>query len=749
MLPTKRAMFGIAAIAGTVLGSTACQGCASSVPEAISARLNARQGPPLTLANQAPSERLPPARAAHDGSAPRIVLNEQRRARLREAAKRGTPAWRTLRRRCDEFVAKPGSASYQAFVWADALASLAVCWHATGEDAYQEAAVGYLGALLDDRFEVGDRQGGDGVVQHDSGYGIRTFGAYSALGYDWLRAAPAMTPELKKKIVARLDAWLSWYDKDGYLNDEPIANYFWGYATTLSLAGLATRGETPEGERWLSRARALWSEKILPAFRYKLRGGGWPEGWQYGEYTAFEVAFVAEAFETAAGIPMVKKLPWLGEVVRYHTYALLPDEKSVYCGGTWGQHPCRPSALGLTAATLALDGVDDQRAAEARWLTHNALPPLEREHAWLALLAERPGAEERDPRRGAATSLHVPGQGLTFFRSDWSKSATFVPFQAGPRLTPDHQDKDQGHFELWRGGDGLLVDGGGNEGSATINHNTLLVDDGGRVLDYSPNQGVWGFGVRTTRVGDDGLVALASGDIADAYAPKCASEGCRDRAVEKLVRTLVYVRPSLLVIDDQVGVTAPDIRTTWAAHVTQAPTIRGDLASAVVGRSRVDVRTLEPRAAHVVARREPAGSGKGPHRLNQPWGPMWRLEVEAPRGERDRRFLNVVTANAADAAPPPATKVAGNGLRGALTQIDEDGNRERVAVLFADSEKGGSARLGAAADIVVVAGLLPGAGYAASVGPDCTLKVELKKDGRARAHASGFLRLSATRCQPR
>jgi hypothetical protein len=428
-------------------------------------------------------------------------------------------------------------------------------------------------------------------------------------------------------------------------------------------------------------------------------------------------------------------------------HALLPDEKSVYGGGTWGERPSRPSALGLTAIALALDGVDPKRAAEARWLTQHALPPLEREQAWVAVLADRRDAEQRDPRRGAPTSLHVPGSGLTFFRSDWSKSATFLSFQAGPWLATDHQDKDQGHFELWRGSDGLLIDGGDSEGSATINHNTLLVDDGGRVLDYTPNQGVWGHAVRTTRVGDDGRVAIVTGDLADAYSPSCVREGCQKREVEQFVRTLVYVRPSLLVVDDRVSVVTPETRTIWATHMTKAPDIRGDLASAVIGSSRVDVRALEPRAARLVPRKEPAGSGKGPHRMNRPWGPMWRLEVEGPRGQPARRFLHVITADAADALPAPASRLEGNGLRGAFTEPVHDGRRERIAVLFADNDRGGSLRLGRAADLVIVAGLAPGARYATSVGADCTLNVRQAKDGRTRAHAAGFLQISGARCK--
>ncbi len=120
-----------------------------------------------------------------------------------------------------------------------------------------------------------------------------------------------------------------------------------------------------------------------------LPGGGWPEGWQYGEYTALEIAFVAQAFRTGTGTVVAEKVSWLRDIVTHHMHALLPDGQSVYDGGTWGEHPAKPSALALSAVSMALEGVDDERAGAARWMVAHTLPPLQREQAWVGLLAER------------------------------------------------------------------------------------------------------------------------------------------------------------------------------------------------------------------------------------------------------------------------------------------------------------------------------------------------------------------------
>jgi hypothetical protein len=685
---------------------------------------------------------LRPAKLASrvDATSPqRLLLDQRALTQLRRSAELRTPAFLAARARADEALNKPLPSGYQGFEWADAVASTALLWHATGDERYAKASLRYLDALLDDRLTLGDGQGGEQVVTHDSGYGMRTFGVYSALAYDWLRGAPGMTDRVRERIRQRLTQWLGWYGDKGYLRDQPFANYYWGYLTALSFAGLAAAGDAPEAAQWLEAAQSELSKRVLPAFRDRLRGGGWPEGWQYGEYTTLEIALVCRAF-AMAGVDVTEKVPWLGQTVSHHVHALLPDGTSVYDGGTWGERPTKPSALAMAALSVALEGVDETRAAEARWMSARALPPLTREQAWVGLLADRAGGAERSPRDAQQLSLHLAGQGLTFARSDWSPAAVWASFQAGPPLAEDHQDADQGHFELVRGSDALLVDGGGSEGSATINHNTLLIDDRGDAMNYTPNQGVWGTEVKTTRFGDDGVVALAVGEIGDAYSPKCALSGCDKRAVERLTRSFVFVRPSLLVVDDRVVLTNPSYGATWAAHVTQNPEIDGARLGVVIGSSRLDLETIEPAQVgpHVV--REPTPSGDGSHRLNQPWGPMWRIETASPTGQRERRFLHVMSASAADAAKPTNLRVNGQGARGVLSR----GPQRAIAVLFADGPGPAELRLPGGAEVVVVAGLAPGARY--RLQPDeasCSLRLAPSRDQHdPAATGGGFLRTS-------
>jgi len=618
-------------------------------------------------AEQAPSTRPLPKEVVTGtphGAHPRLLLDDDARKRLRAAATSGTPAWKAVVTHCDRYADGSERSGYQGFDWAYAMAELSLCWHATGQRRYADGAIIYLTALLDDKERVGDGGGGDKRVESDSGYPIRTIGVYSALGYDWLHDAAGMTPKLRAHLVARLTTWLAWYQKSGYHRDQPGTNYFLGYAATQILAGLAIGGEAPVADGWLADARErLLGGLVLPFLRVVFAGGDYPEGWQYGELYAAQLSLVADAWRTATGVPLAKQLPWLAAVPTHHLHALLPDGKSVYDGGDWSNHPARGSRMGLVLVAHALEPVAPERAAVARFVLSETQGA--EGIAWMELLAERPGATVIDPRPKSATSLHLPSTGLSLFRSAWTPDAVWGSFMSGPHLVEDHQHFDQGHFELWRGGDALLVDGADYGSYGTINHNALLIDDKKRVLDYSPNQGAWGWNVRTTFFHDDGETVVAVGDLTDAYRPACIRDGCDKRVAERITRTLVYLRPNTLIVEDRIRLTQASDGVSFVAHTMTAPTVGADRASATVGGSRVDLLAITKGAFTSV--KQPTIPDKGYAVQDNPSGPIWRLALTTPTDDKNRRI--VVAAQANPAATQPAwTAIRAPRLDGIVAQ---------------------------------------------------------------------------------
>ncbi len=647
-----------------------------------------------------------PAIARSSSGHPRLVLTPSRLARAQRNVAAGTDAWRAVSGECDAASGAPIEAGYEAWDWGNAMASCAVAWHATGRPAYAATALRYLAALLDDRYLVGDGKGGDGVVRHDQGYSIRTFGFFAPLGYDWLHDAPGMTAALRARIVAREVAWLGWYAQSGYKRDEPVSNYFTGWFLAQATAGLAFAGEHPAAAGLEQTADRLFEGQLAPAFR-ALAGGDWPDGWQYGNLAAISVALYVDAQRTVRGRDRLAEIPWLREVVAHHTHALLPDG-TAYDGGDWSERPARLDGSALDVLALVLPEGDPASSA-ARFLGR-LLREARPSFAWLVLEGDEPGAPATDPRTGTPSYL-APGAGLVLARSDWTPTATFVSLQSGPTHgDSDHQHCDQGHFELVRGADALLVDPGDYGGAATLNHNSLLFDDRGASLDYAPNQGVWGRDARIRRFHDAGAVVYAEGDFADAYRPAKLPYG-KPRTVTRAERSLLYVRPSTLVVYDRAGVLDPTFDVTWIAHAAVAPTGAGATTSIARGASRADVETLLPRSARASILKEPTPSPSTLRESSAVKGPSWRLEIKTPRGATERRLLHVVTAGPAGAPATPSTLVEGDAVDGALFG---DPAARTLAIFPRDGwemPRSGATWTSPQGARVVVTGLVPGMRY--------------------------------------
>jgi hypothetical protein len=684
-----------------------------------------------------------PERLARESKHPRILFTPATVKRIRAAVAAESPMWKSFSNRCNIY-GKEGdkSGGYLGNQWGDAFGTLVTCYYATGDKAYRDRAMVYVRALLNDKQRVGDGEGGEKVVRGNSGYPIRAFGVYAALAYDWLHDEPGME-ELRPLIIQRLDQWLGWYIAEGYLNDSPYSNYFWGYFTALAMAGLATDGEAEQSAAWLERTQKLLEGKIIPGFHAHLKGGEWAEGWQYGQLVAMEVALLVDAFRTSTGADYSKRFPWLTEIVDGYQHRMRPDRTSSYGNGTQAQLPPPPDPAGLAGALLVLDWSNPDAAARARFLIRRLSPRPNNERLWFSFVADQPEGKEVDPRSPKVLSYHLAGPGQTFLRSSWKDSAVWVAFQAGPRIAIDHQHNDQGHFELWRGGDALISDFGAEQAYATINHNSILIDDGGKIVRYAPNQSIYGVKSRTVRWSDAGTAAVMVGDITDSWDPKCVLRGCSERAVNKVVRTLVYLRPNVVVTDDQVELTEDDSAVGWAAHVMTAPEVAGARASAVVGGSRVDIFALAPARAAMRSAMEPTGKADHIYEANVPKGDAWRIEFDTPRGAESRRMRAWVSASNAGAAPVAPTAVSGKGLSGAVGAVETD----RVAVLFADKEGGGEATVpGGALARAVVVGLAPGEGYKVAAEGACRVQVVRDPGGSVKADAGGMIVVDTSRC---
>jgi Heparinase II/III-like protein len=688
-------------------------------------------------AASAPLPQLTSIATAH----PRILLTPARLANLKKLDKAGNPAMARLTKRCDEATDKTIDSGYEAWDWTNAALSCALLWRVTGNDARAKTALKYLKALLDDRMKVGDGKGGLEVVRHDSGYPIRTFGFGGAIAYDWLHGAPGMTDDMKKAALDRFTAWVAWFKENGYQKDKPIANYYAGYFGTVGMAGVACEGDDPRGAELRKTAQAMWKRSVVPEMK-KLQGGQWPEGWQYGGLAAAVFAIYADT-EKVAG-----DLVFLREMVDYRRHSLWPDAVHVYDNGDWSKKPATANGHEMWGALVALPA-GDPFAARARALAKMVKPERDNQWTWLEAIVEDPSAptEEPDPK---TTSYLAKGTGTAFARSAWSPGAVWASINAGPYLS-DHQHLDQGHFEIVRGTDALLVDGGGYGAGSSASHNTLLVDDGGETMTYTPNQTAESSGSSIARFEDQGSFVYALADFGAAYDPAKFKEDGR-RAVARAEREWIFSRtPAMgsegsarLVLYDRVTLTKGSYGVSWAGHTFGDAKIAGPLTTYTAGKSVAFATTLLPRNVTPTSLQEPQSKDKDSFWLNNdpPEGlKSTRVEVASPKGDQERRFLHAIVVGDPAVKPPPALGISGEGVDGAAIRDEaylfvKDAPQKKAAKI--------SYRAPSEATRHIVAGLAPGERYALeakSEGGAC--KVTLSPGGDKAASKAGVLVLEA------
>ncbi len=683
----------------------------------------------------------------------RILLSDERMQTMKALAKGNHPTWGKVVRRCKEGSDASIDSGYEGWDWAEVMLACALLYKTTGNDGNAKTALKYFNALMDDRLKVGDGKGGDEIVRHDSGYPIRTYGFLGAIGYDWLRDAPGMSIELKKKAIGRFVSWTSWFKEKGYHHDFAISNYYAGYFGTIAMAGIAGEGDDPRATDLRKRAHEMFLKEIVPEFK-KIHGGQWPEGWQYGGLVVNVLSIYADAeTRTNPNKPLLEELPWLKEMVAYRNHALLPDAKHLYDNGDWSVKPALATPAEMFGAIVALKS-SDPLSKNARGLAKLAKVGKENDvaMAWLEALAEDPSQESIDPRKGE-TSYFARGTGEVFGRTDWSTNATWVSLQSGPVFS-DHQHADQGHFEVVRGADALIVDPGAYGAFSTASHNTILVDDNGDAMNYPPNQSPIALQAKIARFEDKGPFVYALADFGSAYTPMHYEED-KKKSVNRAERELVFSRSPVgaaansarVVIYDRITVTKGAYAVTWAAHSWAEAKLQGPAVRVSAGKSAATVTTLIPIGQSPTLVSEPHSKSTDAWYNNEVADGMKsiRIEVASPKGETERRFLHaIVVGAAADKAVVP-TLIAGTGVDGAA--IDDEAyvftsgkpHTEVVAVSY---------KVPALAIRHLIVGLAPSGKYAVSVtkegGTDCN--VSLAPGGPVSASAAGTLAIDTHAC---
>lgn len=748
--------------------------------------------PPVEASAAPRSTATPPmnwARMAPSGGHPRVLLVPAMLAALRERARKDDPAWRTLRASCaalrgpvewpdgNDYPPWGGiGEGYQGEGYFDALLNLALCYQISLTlDPAAAQAYGQKGAEV--LHKMSEPSGPHAINPlRDHGFGIRFFGIGMALGYDWLH--PALPAAERARLQAAMARWLSEFDARGFARDHPQGNYFAAYYAAKALTGLVLSGESDLGlgeGQWRDFLSRLHNGMVQPYYAAHLRGGGWPEGWNYGPRGTMNMLLPALAARTARGVDLLHG----GGAVR-GPFTLAPEQAAYLMHFTWpdrrtvddrgalhdGKNPSGASTLLFTFLSGVLHFLEDPiaptfhaYARAVRTAQGDKVPP------WLEFLFWYDGAQGGDIRRLPRSYL-APGMNMAAMRSSWEEDAVWASFTAGTYVgnpASGEQYFDQGSLAIVRGGRPLLC----NAIGALVRHTPGTED--GRGYDNQIYDDIFNRGNRTlfnvfyvgqprpygqaafqphesrTRIamyqdgeaGSDEVIVRGQ-DMEDMYRP-----GGRQRVVESWTRTVVYLRPSVFVISDRTQVAQQVARDQWMAfHFVGRPAAgKGGRFDVGGGASYAGAATMLLPVGLRTQVVDLFGRGK-----------VHRLEVRPGDGESVQGWLSVFDAAAGPdkvRAARPIAVAAGTVRAGEIQGVHLRGGGEDDVVIFAaDPDRRGEGEMhylvpaGAARHRVL--DLQPGAGYRVRVIPSGPggkdHEVRISPGGGRPSSASGVLR---------
>ncbi len=434
---------------------------------------------------------------------------------------------------------------------------LAAVYVLSGERQYGEAAKAHLLQLVD--WEV------DGIASLELGFdeiGLR-IQRTAAQAYDWLfeLLTVAEREALKKMLIAHGNAMLERLKRRDFLNYSAYSHdgRLPGYLVEFSIA----LAEEPVAEQWLDYSL----QALLTVFPHWAGfEGGWAEGINYS--LSYNDRFITpmQSLYLSTGYDLFQK-PFFRKFRYFAMYNVSPFGEILPFG----------------------DGEEKHVAARAdelySILFFHALRYQDPELRWWIDLLER---EDVEPDRlGALHRILLPdnltprppedmpldrtfaGVGWASFHTDFMHPDRdlLVLFKSSPYGSVSHSHADQNSFAILKGGKALAIPGGERypqHGSPfheqytqqTLAHNALLIDgQGQRNRDDTAAGRLVGFRSLSH-------LAYVAGDASECY----------PEPLSKNLRHMILVRPSLLIVLDEVEARQP-VELTWLMHTKEESTL--------------------------------------------------------------------------------------------------------------------------------------------------------------------------------
>ena len=434
--------------------------------------------------------------------------------------------------------------------------ALAMAWVLTGEAAYLDAARQW--ALASCSYPTWGLGAIDGM---DLATGHQLFGL--AIVYDWCHAdlGDDARRTIRDTLVRRTSVMFeaaatgkAWWARS-YLQ-----NHLWVNITGMAASGLALFDEVQDAPMWTG----LPLEKFRRTRSALGPDGASHEGAGYWEYGVEYLLKFMDLARNRLGEDLYDH-DWWRNTARYAQYLTLPRY-------AWSRNNCIvdiadcPRGHWYGPDYLLRGLAREFQDGHAQWLAQEV------DHAdiasagasWLNLVWFDPGVTAASPQ-SLPTLRHFDDMGIVSARTDWSGHESLLVFKCGPFLGHkairafsydpggSHVHPDANHFVLFGAGEWLIRDDG-YRSKWTGQHNTLLLDGRGQLGEGRQwFQGSQPLAVRAApkilHTFSTPALDQMTGDATEAYP--------RDSGLRRYVRHLLFVKPDVLLVCDDIVADAP------------------------------------------------------------------------------------------------------------------------------------------------------------------------------------------------
>lgn len=552
---------------------------------------------------------------------------------------------------------EPWNAALMARIVTDAAASNRYCDYAVDQtEAFVQSEVqslrNYGAGTSADRPEVAS----------DSYLYVSEHVGGLAMVYDWCRSRMSNAQRQRWRDYANQAVWNVWNHNNanwggraatwsGWSVDNPINNYYSSFLEATMLLGLATYGENPWANHWLTHFRTTKLEnQAFPMYRSALVGGGSQEGTGYG-VAMKRLWRIYDWWERSTGERIADAAPNVHQSIPHMMHSIVPTLDRV---APTGDH-ARDSTGALFdyhrdyLLTLMRLYPGSEMSGIAKTLLANSSMPEIAEGRHFMYYTDYLNNTDSIPARPLGdlnTEYWGSGTGQFSMRSDWTREASYANFICGP-YTESHAHRDQGSFVLYKGAwlaYDSNIDGLSGLEQAEDMHNLVRFESAGQPV----SQSVVASPCRMEAMDASSVFAYGFANVTPVYR--------QPSAVNRQERTFLFIKPSTWVVLDRAVTTSSAVKHIWTLNLPDMPVINGSQLSLTSRGHRLDVKRLLPSGATTATQRWIDADVAGDNHYRHNYGydpettsddsPATRVDVTAPSGT-ESQFLHVIGADGA------------------------------------------------------------------------------------------------------